>query len=99
MMDDDIYDGGPAFPIDLKNLEEEVSHGFEGITTWPMGMSRRDYFAAAALSGGLEQGVEDEMSMGWWHSPAKIAERAYAIADAMLRQSSKPASSRHMSGK
>lgn len=59
-------------------------------------MSRRDYFAAAALSGGLEQGVENDMAsmtphlQNWWHSPRKIAARAYAIADAMLEESAKP---------
>jgi hypothetical protein len=44
----------------------------------------RDYFAGQALAGGLEQGVEDNASTVWWHSPEKIAERAYQIADAML---------------
>lgn len=56
-------------------------------------MSRRDYFAAAALAGGLEQGVENDMAAivphkhSWWHDPEKIADRAYSIADAMLRRS------------
>jgi hypothetical protein len=40
----------------------------------------RDYFAGQALAGGLEQGVEDNASTVWWHSPEKIAERAYQIA-------------------
>ena len=54
---------------------------------------RRDEFAMAALAGGLEQGVEhDHASLtpdfdNWWHSPNKIADRAYAIADAMMRKS------------
>lgn len=49
----------------------------------------------AALEGGLEQGVEDDMGSSfrdrdaWWHPPGKIAKRAYAIADAMLRERSK----------
>jgi hypothetical protein len=58
-----------AFPI------KDVDHG----------MDLRDYFAAAALSGGLEQGIEDDMCIKWWHSPNKIAERAYNIADAMMK--------------
>ena len=49
------------------------------------GMTLRDYFAGQALAGGLEQGVEDDMNSGWWHDPSKIAKRAYAIADAMLK--------------
>ena len=51
----------------------------------PINMSLRDYFAGQALAGDLEQGHEDEMNFDWWHSPTKIAKRAYAIADAMLK--------------
>jgi hypothetical protein len=54
----------------------------------------RDAMAMAALAGGLEQGVENDMAGIfdpdkdlWWHSPEKIARRAYAIADAMLELS------------
>jgi len=50
-----------------------------------MGMTLRDYFAGQALAGGLEQGVEDDMNSGWWHDPSKIAKRAYAVADAMMK--------------
>lgn len=46
----------------------------------------RDEFAMAALAGGLEQGVRDEMDCGWWHPPSYVAKRAYAIADAMLAE-------------
>jgi hypothetical protein len=49
------------------------------------GMDLRDYFAAQVLAGGLEQGVEDDMNITWWHDPHKLAKRAYAIADAMMR--------------
>ena len=48
------------------------------------GMELRDYFAGQALAGGLEQGVENDMQTNWWHSPERIAKRAYAIADAMM---------------
>jgi len=48
------------------------------------GNSLRDSFAMAALTGGLEQGTEDSMHIHWRHTPNKIAERAYAIADAMM---------------
>lgn len=44
------------------------------------GMSLRDYFAAAALSNPY---TEDE------HSPAKVAEWAYAVADAMMEERTK----------
>ena len=45
----------------------------------------RDIFAAAALAGGLEQGTRDNMDSHWWHEAKKIADRAYEIADAMLK--------------
>ena len=50
------------------------------------GMDLRDYFAAQALAGGLEQGVENDMQTNWWHSPEHIAKRAYKIADAMMEE-------------
>jgi len=73
--------GGPAFPVVFEHME---------CTSEQMGMNLRDYFAAAALSGGLEQGVEHDMAAdpyrkAWWHPPMKLAERAYEIADAMLK--------------
>ncbi len=69
--------GGPAFPTE--NARQT------GNTTWHYeGMALRDYFAAKALAGGLEQSVRDDMDIGWWHKPQVIAKRAYAIADAML---------------
>ena len=68
----DKQTGGPAFPRD---------HAHDGHN----GMTLRDYFAGQALAGNLEQGIEDDMNIKWWHDPYKIAKRAYAIADAMLK--------------
>lgn len=45
----------------------------------------RDQLAAAALAGGLQQRARDDMDTDWWYEPKVIAERAYAIADAMLK--------------
>jgi len=59
------------------------------MTTAKKDLNLRDYFAGQALAGGLEQGVENNMLTGWWHEPEKIAERAYAIADAMIKKSKK----------
>jgi hypothetical protein len=67
----------PAFPVDP---EVVINHDHE----W-CGMTLRDYFAGQALAGGLEQGVEDDMNLDWWHNTHKIAKRAYAIADAMMK--------------
>ena len=59
------------------------------MTTFKKDLDLRDYFAGQALAGGLEQGVEDDMQINWRHEPEKIAERAYAIADAMMKESKK----------
>ena len=45
----------------------------------------RDSFAIAALSAGLQQEARDTMDSHWWYDAKEIAERAYAIADAMLK--------------
>jgi hypothetical protein len=45
----------------------------------------RDQFAMAGLAGGLEQGARESIDDNRWHSPTKIAQRAYSIADAMLK--------------
>jgi hypothetical protein len=64
----------PAFPTSPNSHDEHDT-----------GMTLRDYFAGQALAGGLEQGVENDFNSGWWHDPQKIAKRAYAISDAMLK--------------
>ena len=53
----------------------------------------RDYFAGQALAGDLDQGQNESMSyssnsnrVSWWHEPSSIAERAYKIADAMIKE-------------
>lgn len=83
----DKQTGGPAFPLFTPNNHEHWSNNGirPGSEDFTMGMTMRDYFAGQALAGDLEQGVEDEMSVAWWHEPSKIAKRAYAIADAMLK--------------
>lgn len=64
-------DGGPAFPVLVRDPWGEMRSN-------PPGMTQRDYFAAAAMSGLLSREVlpptYDEM-----------ARTAYAQADAMLR--------------
>jgi hypothetical protein len=68
----------PAFPT-AQYANGVHPSGFDN------GMTLRDYFAGQALAGGLEQGVEDDMHCSWWHGPTKIAKRAYAVADAMMK--------------
>lgn len=56
--------GGPAFPV-------EPAHNY-------VGMTLRDYFAAAAMTGLCVQ-----KTMG---SPEYFAHEAYSLADAMLQE-------------
>jgi len=58
-----INDGGPAFPTMDPNEHYRL-----------MGMTLRDYFAAAAIN-----------EVGWHNDINKSAAMAYAIADAMLK--------------
>jgi len=71
-------DGGPAFPgtIDKRALEQPAA-----------GMSLRDFFAAAALTGlmsdmGLRPSSEAEFT--------EASRRLYQFADAMLAERDKP---------
>lgn len=66
-----LKDGGPAFPIDLR-LESRADK------VLVYGMSLRDYFAAAALTGLLSN------KEGYDRSYAFASEEAYQYADEML---------------
>lgn len=61
-------DGGPAFPTSPNTQPGFYEHH---------GLSKRDYFAAAALG----QATREIWSE---HKPEDVAKRAYLIADAML---------------
>lgn len=65
-----IDNGGPAFPHDFERGMKEMEFA---------GMSLRDYFAAAALSGVVEVGCHESAR------PDEIAKAAYACADAMIK--------------
>jgi len=67
MSEQPINDGGPAFPTMDPNEHYRL-----------MGMTLRDYFAAAAL-----QGMLSDSNIGG--SDSQFAESAYAYADAMLK--------------
>jgi hypothetical protein len=65
-----INDGGPAFPS-----EEQIRCNGEVCDTRKfIGMTLRDYFAAAAIN-----------EVGWYENMDNSAAMAYLIADAMLR--------------
>ena len=63
MSEQKINDGGPAFPVECLSI----------------GMTIRDYFAAAALTGSLAASHTDG-------EPEEFANVAYIIADAMLER-------------
>lgn len=71
-------DGGPAFPI--KDMNEHFG---------PLGMSLRDYFAAAAMQTFCDSdnspwvNREDKEKGVTWED--KVSEAAYELADAMLK--------------
>ena len=68
-------DGGSAFPLSGPLT-----------TSDNLGMTLRDYFAAAALSG-MELTAEGSMGGGkFFYGPVTIAKRAYDIADAMIKE-------------
>ncbi len=68
-MSEQIYDGGPAFPIpDAHFPNGEIQFGCNGMTL-------RDWFAGQALAGMLSRG-------GWEAEGASID--AFMYADAML---------------
>jgi hypothetical protein len=61
--------GGPAFPTPAHNLQND-------------GMTLRDYFAAKAMQGDISSFSDDKDPSD---VASIIAERAYQIADAMLK--------------
>lgn len=72
-----IYTGGPAFPLNWDKQQE----------FWGFGLSVRDYFAAQALTGAqvwdaVLNGKNSVLAGG---GADKLAETAYAVADAMLK--------------
>lgn len=85
-MEIDDGDGGPAFPQHILN-PNTASYAVAS----NVGMSLRDHFAGAALSGLLANQKFD-----WTLSPSytpeeNVAQRCYAIADAMLAARKEPA--------
>ena len=68
--------GGPAFPF-------PVLHGRSA----PEGLSIRDYFAAKAMQGQLCAQVNP--AFGIWEDFEALAEEAYRISDAMIKEREK----------
>lgn len=62
-------DGGPAFP-----LQEEGRYSI-------LGLSLRDYFASAAVTGQLASALPGSIDP---HYAADLAKQAYIVADALI---------------
>lgn len=73
-MTDKIDDGGPAFPV-------AEDHKIASEFPWTQGISMRDYFAAAALTGMMANPnrKNNSSALATMH-----ATEAYEFADAML---------------
>ena len=81
-------DGGPAFPAERFEDTTLMSGRSTQIKVQFPGMSLRDYFAAAALTGHLAT-----LNPGSWGDDQSLAEDAakgaYLVADAMLAERAK----------
>lgn len=69
-MSNQINDGGPAFP----NVPPDSQY-----SKWDMGMTLRDFFAAAALN------VQAHQFLDPYKDRELLAQDCYDIADAMLK--------------
>ena len=79
MSENKIHDGGPAYPH-IKEVKKE--NGQTNSIKWFPGMSLRDYFAGQALNNELPYNRRDDRLQG-------IAEAAYEMADAMIKERDK----------
>lgn len=89
-------DGGAAFPGPRREqVDEQTIDGapvaYYADVSYP-GMSLRDWFAGQALAGMIANpNTPDQLiGSGWTGSKNMLAEYAYAAADAMLAERSKP---------
>ncbi len=77
-----MNDGGPAFPT--YGLTCDKTGHLTNVQTYAPGMSLRDYFAAAALTGLLPSELPELGA-----KPCDMARRAYELADWMLFENQK----------
>lgn len=76
---------------ELRRVNNEYKQGIHGWEDYPQGLSRRDYFAAAALTGLLASERDDYCYASNDHETREqqAARNAYEMADAMLVQRAK----------
>lgn len=75
-------DGGPAFPVELRNHAQARAFGAPEFSAY-QGMTLRDYFAAKVMQGLCANDGYNQ------HSPKVLANEAYGMADAMLEARNK----------
>lgn len=81
-------DGGPAFPVGVIDIGSFVK---SEVREWPTkGISIRDYFAAAALTGFIAATPEESD----WPKCTDAAESAFNVADAMIAEREKRSADR-----
>ena len=83
----DGRDGGPAFPVMLRESDPPMRDGSFGYS----GMGLRDYFAGQALAGLLAMASHPDAE-GLPHDEADylyVAGRCYTLADAMIAEREK----------
>lgn len=82
------YDGGPAFPS-IVDRDTPLVYEDEKLRVLGAGMSLRDYFAAAALTGVMTDQADpvierDDQALDY------LASRLYKMADAMIDARKQP---------
>jgi hypothetical protein len=77
-------DGGPAFPV--LEYEFKASGDLHPSPTMQPGMSLRDYFAAAAVTGVIHGAISAGLTGDDRFTYEAVAARAYATGDQMLKQ-------------
>ena len=76
-----MNDGGPAFPCKGIEYDPDFPGALQSVSY--SGMSLRDWFAGMAMQGQI---IADQRAAD---NPEKAAERAYANADAMIKEREK----------
>lgn len=90
----DRENGGPAFPVEIRNGGVTPVSGFYGDSVDPGkattygGMSLRDYFAAKAVQG-MSSAFDGMTLEVISESIPTVASLSYAMADAMLKERAK----------
>jgi hypothetical protein len=76
-----------AFPYSVMTYNPNHPDSPRYTTTWHEGMDLRDYFAAQAMTGAQiwDAVLNGKNTVFAGDGPKKLAEVAYAIADAMLK--------------